>query len=156
MANPCYAWNVSRGHPSPPINRGDHLFIWKWKLTVDHLYVDHWSASPLPRINRGNCLYIDHWSPLCWPSIASTSIVDRLRVDCRSTPPPLQRIMQFKFLNCKQFHYHFRSAWLYWCTLVRDVRRRMRMTSTVWPGSTWYKRHACLSVVWMHIYLHSL
>ena len=46
---------------SPPptrINRGDHLYMRKWKLTVDPQHVDHWSP---PRINRGDC--VDSWSP---------------------------------------------------------------------------------------------
>ena len=46
MANPCYARNVSGGINSPPINKGDHLFMQKWKLTVDPLCVDHQSGPP--------------------------------------------------------------------------------------------------------------
>ena len=77
---------MSQGASIPQINRGDHLFTWKWKLTVDPLYVNcqsapdqqrwlslHWLSitstliidPPPSRINRDNCLYINCWLPLC-------------------------------------------------------------------------------------------
>ena len=56
----------------PRINRGDCLFTQKWKLTVDSLCVNCWSAPPPP----GSTVLI----------ASVVLIVDPLRVDCRSTP----------------------------------------------------------------------
>ena len=49
----------------PRINRGNHLFMWKWKLTVDPLFVNHQSPQDQKR-----------WSPFhkkvkvdCWSSL---------------------------------------------------------------------------------------
>ena len=78
VANPCYARNVSGGvNPPPPrINRSDHLFTRKWKLTVDPLPINHQSAPP-PQINRGDDLFTQKWK----------LTVDPLCVDCQSPPP---------------------------------------------------------------------
>ena len=56
--------------PPPRINKGDHLFTWKWKLTVDPLHINH---RPPPQDQQRR-------SPLC----------DRLRVDCR--PPYISNL----------------------------------------------------------------
>ena len=79
VANPCYARNVLWGVLPPPINRGHHLFMQKWKVTVDPLYVDCWSTPPM--INSVdhlsinclyvNCLYVNCQLPLCQSLICS-------------------------------------------------------------------------------------
>ena len=67
--------NVSGGRRSPRINRGDHLFMWKWKLTVDCLCVDHQCAPPPQDQQR--------WSPFTqkWKLT-----VDHLCIDCQYPP----------------------------------------------------------------------
>ena len=83
-----------RGRPSPsPMNRGNNLFLWKCKLTVDPLYID----CRLTPLNRGNCLFMRKWKltvdPLCInrqpspsPLPPRVNSVDCLCVDCWSSP----------------------------------------------------------------------
>ena len=88
--------------PLPQINRGDHLFTWKWRLTWSsfcHLLihpqdqqrwlpfhmkvkVDYWSSllivdPPPARINRGNCLFTWKWKLTVDP----LSIIDSPRIN---------------------------------------------------------------------------
>ena len=73
--------------PLPPrINRGNHLFMWKWKLHVDPLHIDHWSPQDQ------KC-----WLPVwCWLLILPGSTVDRpptflifnIRIMCKHTHGP--------------------------------------------------------------------
>ena len=51
------------GCPPPRINRGDHLFTQKWKLTWSSLC---WSSI---HSQDHQCRSPPHWSPLCWLSI---------------------------------------------------------------------------------------
>ena len=41
-------WSSMRQLLIPRINRGDHLFMQKWKFTVDPLWGDCWSLLPTP------------------------------------------------------------------------------------------------------------
>ena len=61
----------------PRINRGDHLFMQNWKLTVDPLCVDSKFPPLPPRINRGNHLFMQKWK----------LTVDPLHVNHQFLPP---------------------------------------------------------------------
>ena len=93
---------MSRGRQYPPGSTEAIIFSeQKWKLTVDPLHVDCWSAPPPqdqqrwslfhmkvkvdcwsspcwspPQDQQCDCLCIDHQLPLHWVSITSTSIIN--------------------------------------------------------------------------------
>ena len=71
----CKSWllilSVSIVGPPPRINRGNHLFMWKLKLTVDPLNSDHWS----PPGSTHEVIAFSHKSE-SWLLILSLSIID--------------------------------------------------------------------------------
>ena len=113
------------------INRGNHLFMRKWKLTIDPLCVNHWYTPPgltqaitslcrssIASASITSALIIDLPPgsteaitslcrlPLHQSLIASALIVDRLSVDCRSTS---RQIFDFLIFNIRI--YNVASNW---------------------------------------------
>ena len=115
-------WRLSILPPLPPpkINRGDHLFMQKWKLTVDPLHDDCQSCPPPTPTPKDQ----QRWSSFhakvkvdCWPSpwqlLIPPSTVNRgnppfhakVKVDCWPSPwqssiPPPQSTEAIAF-SCK-------------------------------------------------------
>ena len=90
---------IPQGGIHPPwISRGDYLFTWKWKLTVDPLYINCWSPPPgstvsITSMSIIDCLYIDDWSapPGSTVLIGSTLIASMLIIDHLYIDLPLPR-----------------------------------------------------------------
>ena len=83
---------------APRINKGDHLFTWKWKLTVDPLCINHQSA-PSPQDQQ-------RWSPFH----------AKVKVDCWSSPhrsstPPLDQQRRFIIFNTRMIRQSYNLSY---------------------------------------------